>query len=180
MARQKNNPLASPNRKDQILDAAAAQFAANGFYKTTTALVAAAVGVTQPYVFHFFKTKEELYLAVLDRAVGRLIEAFRSVEAPPKELAHRMGHAFNVLMDTHRDEILLCMQSFTTPEPDIRQFVRGKFKLIHELVADRFDSAGLPQAEALASQFVACGMVIAMAEVLELPQLGMMDMGEDG
>lgn len=180
MARQKNNPLASPNRKDQILDAAAALFATNGYYKTTTALVAAEVGVTQPYVFHFFKTKEELYLAVLDRAVGRLIEAFRSVEAPPQELAHEMGNAFNVLMESHRDEILICMQSsFATPEPEIRQFVRQKFGTIHELVAQRFMNAGLPRADILASQFIACGMVITMSEVLDLPQLGMFGPRDD-
>ena len=175
MARHKDNSTSSLQRKDQILDAAAALFAKNGFYKTTTALVAAAVGVTQPYVFHFFKTKEELYLAVLDRAVGRLIEAFGSVEAPPEELAHRMGHAFNELMETHRDEILISMQSFTIPEPDIRSLVREKFAMVHELVSQRFKNAGLPHPESQASRFFACGMIITMSEVLELPQLGMLD-----
>jgi AcrR family transcriptional regulator len=175
MARHKDLDLGSLNRKDQILDAAATLFANNGFYKTTTAMVAAEVGVTQPYVFHFFKTKEGLYLAVLERAVGRLMEAFRSVEAPPEELADRMGNAFNVLMETHRDEILLCMHSFATPEPAVRSFVREKFAAIHEFVARRFEAAGLPHPRPQASQFIACGMIISMGEVLDLPQLKQLD-----
>lgn len=175
MARRKNDHLVSPNRKDQILDAAAALFATNGFYKTTTAQVAAAVGVTQPYVFHFFKSKEELYLAVLDRAISRLVEAFRAVEAPPEELAERMGKAFDVLMDTHRDEILLSMQSYATPEPDVRAYAREKFAMIHELVKNRFSNAGLPNPGLQATQFFAFGMVISMAELLDLPQLSLKD-----
>jgi AcrR family transcriptional regulator len=175
MARQKDNHLDSPNRKDQILDAAAALFAMNGYYKTTTAMVAAEVGVTQPYVFHFFKTKEELYLAVLDRAVGRLIEAFQAVEAPPEELADRMGSAFNVLMKTHRDEILLCMQSYATPEPDVRAYARERFAKIHEIVEKRFASAGLPHPKHQANQFIACGLIISVAEVLNLPLLAQLD-----
>ncbi|CAM3956445.1 TetR/AcrR family transcriptional regulator [Cohnella lubricantis] len=179
MARPKNSHLVSPNRKDQILDAAATLFATNGYYKTTTAMVAAEVGVTQPYVFHFFKSKEELYLAVLDRATGRLVEAFQGVEAPPEELAHRMGNAFNVLMETHRDEILLCMQSFTTPEADVRAHVRGQFERILELIVKRFENAGLPNPKLLANQFIAYGMIISLSEVLDLPELAILDSDDD-
>jgi AcrR family transcriptional regulator len=166
------------NRKDQILDAAASLFANNGFYKTTTAMVAAEVGVTQPYVFHFFKTKEGLYLAVLERAQSRLMHAFATVDAPPERLAYMMGNAFNELMATHRDEILLCMQSFATPEPNIREIVKGKFAEIHTVVAERFERAGLPNPSAQASSFIACGMVITMSEVLQLPVLG--QLGQTG
>ncbi|OZB93663.1 TetR/AcrR family transcriptional regulator [Paenibacillus sp. XY044] len=178
MARHKDQDLGSLNRKGQILDAAANLFANNGFYKTTTAMVAAEVGVTQPYVFHFFKSKELLYLAVLERAIGRLVEAFRAVEAPPEKLADRMGNAFNELMETHRDEILLCMHSFATPEPEVRAFVREQFASIHEFVARRFADAGLPHPGPLAAQFIACGMVISMGEVLDLPQLKRLDPGD--
>lgn len=54
--------------------------------------------------------------------------------APAEELAERMGKAFNALMDTHRDEILLSMQSYATPEPDVRAYAREKFAMVHELV----------------------------------------------
>ncbi|WP_127499367.1 TetR/AcrR family transcriptional regulator [Paenibacillus glycanilyticus] len=164
------------NRKEQILDAAASLFANNGYYKTTTAMVAAEVGVTQPYVFHFFKTKEILYLAVLERAQKRLIHAFSQVESPAEMLHHHMGEAFNELMATHRDETLLCMQSYTTPEPNVRAIVKQRFAEVHQLIKERFERAGIPNPSQQASTFIACGMVITMSEILELPILG--DLGQ--
>ncbi|MCD9023544.1 TetR/AcrR family transcriptional regulator [Cohnella silvisoli] len=159
------------SRKEQIMHSAAALFASQGFYKTTTAHVAEAVGVTQPYVFHFFKTKEQLYLAVLDRAYQRMLNAFVSVEAPPEQLSNQMGEAFNDLLQTHRNEILLLMQCFTTPEPGVREFSKEKFSLIYERVKERFEKAGVPNASREASVFISCGLIITLSEVLEMPKL---------
>ncbi|MFC5531604.1 TetR/AcrR family transcriptional regulator [Cohnella yongneupensis] len=159
------------NRKDQILQCAAALFADQGYYKTTTAHVASAAGVTQPYVFHFFKSKEQLYLTVLEHAFERMRLAFSTVDAPPAELSHRMGSAFNDLMATHRSEMLLLMQCFTTPEPEVRQFSRDKFSLIYDTIKARYEQAGIPNPAHETSMFISCGMIITLAEVLSLPKL---------
>ncbi|WP_429876946.1 TetR/AcrR family transcriptional regulator [Fictibacillus sp. NRS-1165] len=45
------------NRKEQIIDKAVGLFAELGYYKTTTAMVAKAVGVTH-MCFTFFKIKK--------------------------------------------------------------------------------------------------------------------------
>ncbi|MCR2806919.1 TetR/AcrR family transcriptional regulator [Paenibacillus soyae] len=159
------------NRKDQILDAAASLFAENGYYKTTTAGVAASVGVTQPYVFHFFKTKESLYLAVLERAYQRILYAFSTVDAPPEQLKETMGRAFTELIGSHRDEILLVMMAYATPEKEVRAYTRREIAIIHERVTARFQAAGIPDADVEASSFIAEGLLIAMSETLDLPHL---------
>jgi AcrR family transcriptional regulator len=159
------------SRKDQIMQSAAALFASQGYYKTTTAHVAEAVGVTQPYVFHFFKTKEQLYLAVLDQAFHRMQRAFALVESPPAQLSKRMGMAFNDLLETHRNEMLLLMQCFTTPEPGVREFAQQKFSLVYETVKERFELAGVPNSPYEASVFISCGLIIPLSEVLGMPQL---------
>ncbi|QHT63174.1 TetR/AcrR family transcriptional regulator [Paenibacillus lycopersici] len=162
---------ASLNRKEQILDAAATLFAENGYYKTTTAKVAQAVGVTQPYVFHFFATKESLYLAVLERAYTRILNAFASVQAPPEELQETMGRAFVELLVEYRDEILLTMMAYATPEPVIRDLTRERFEMVYERVVNRFTQAGLEDAESKASNFIGHGLLIALSETLNLPHL---------
>ncbi|MDB5054343.1 MAG: TetR family transcriptional regulator [Bacilli bacterium] len=159
------------SKKDQIIDAAVILFASHGFYKTTTANVAKLVGVTQPYIFHFFKTKEELYLAVLDRAVGKIVDSFRTVNAPADKLVETMGRAFEGLISTYRDEMLLTMQSFTTPEPAIRDFARDSYSIIYQTVKKRFEEAKLPQSAYTASMFIASGLIITLSEVLGLPEL---------
>lgn len=162
---------ASLNRKEQILDAAAALFAENGYYKTTTAEVARSVGVTQPYVFHFFKSKESLYLAVLERASQRILHAFANVEAPPELLQETMGKAFVDLLFSYRDEILLVMMAYTTPEPAVRERTRNEFGMIYERVANRFEQAGFEDPGDKASAFIAHGLMIAMSETLNLPHI---------
>lgn len=56
------------NRKENILEAGLEVFAKQGFYNTTTAHIAEKAGISQPYVFRFFETKEELFIAALERA----------------------------------------------------------------------------------------------------------------
>lgn len=161
----------SKNRKNQILEAAAALFAEFGYYKTTTADVARAVGVTQPYVFHFFKSKEALYLAVLEQASQLILHAFSTVEAPPEELAEAMGCAFEELLTDHRNEVLLVMMSFATPEKAVKEYAQREFGIVYERVKGRFEEAGIPDPGSMATVFIGQGLTIALAESLNLPQL---------
>lgn len=159
------------DRKEQIIDKAVGIFAEKGYYKATTGLVAKAAGVTQPYVFHFFKNKEELFNAVIDRAVSRIYETFTQVEAPADRLMETMGKAFVQIMHAHRDEIVMVMQAHAISEPAIREHVKEKFRIIHEAIIAKFDRAGIPNVEAAASQFISMGLLITVSEVLDLPQI---------
>lgn len=161
----------SKNRKQQLLEAAASLFAEKGYYKTTTADIAKVIGVTQPYIFHFFKSKEELYLAVLDHAFQQIYHAFSSVEAPATQLVETMGRAFVELLANHRNEILLVMTSFTVPEPAIRDYAKEKFDAIFERVKNRFEEAEIPDASHQASIFIGQGLTITLSESLNLPKL---------
>lgn len=159
------------SRKQQLIKAAAALFADKGYYKTTTSDIADAVGVTQPYVFHFFKSKEALYLAVLEHATERIYRAFATTNAPSEVLLESMGHAFTQLLNSHRDEILLVMSAFAMPEPAVRAYIRQEFDRIYEQIKERIERAGLPEADQHARNFIAKGMLCALAETLELPKL---------
>jgi AcrR family transcriptional regulator len=159
------------DKKELIIERAVGLFATNGYYKTTTAQVASAAGVTQPYVFHFFKNKEELFNAVLDRATTRLFDIFESIEAPADQLHREMGKAFMQMMESHRDEIMMIMQSHAINEPLIRECVRSKFDYIHRTLGAKFERAGLPNAKAAAENFIADGLLITLSEVLGLPNM---------
>jgi len=53
-------------RRAAIVDAAVRLFAERGFRGTTTRELAAAVGVTEPVLYRHFKTKRELYDAIIE------------------------------------------------------------------------------------------------------------------
>jgi AcrR family transcriptional regulator len=53
-------------RTQQILDAARKIFAEQGFYGTRMSDIAQAIGVSQGTMYHYFRSKDELFLAVLN------------------------------------------------------------------------------------------------------------------
>ena len=108
---------------------------------------------------------------IVTRAVDRIHEAFVSVEAPPGKLIDSMGHSFRELIETHRDEMLLAMHAYSTPEPAIRAFARERYALIYSTVRGRLEQAGHPRPELEASLFIGMGLVMTLSEVLALPEL---------
>lgn len=76
--------------KDQILDAAQALFAAQGFPATTVKQIALSAGVNSALLYYYFEDKERLYRAVLERLVARLIgrtmTALRTETSPPERI----------------------------------------------------------------------------------------------
>ncbi len=68
------------SKREEILNAAASLFAAKGFRDTTMGEVAARVGAAGSTVFYHFKTKEEIFLAILERLDHEIGQAIRDYE----------------------------------------------------------------------------------------------------
>jgi TetR/AcrR family transcriptional regulator len=88
--------MRAEERRELILDAATLVFGDHGYAGATTALIARAAGVSQPYVVRVFGTKERLFLEVLTRSLGLLLGAFRVALAEQTDLpvARRIGLAY--------------------------------------------------------------------------------------
>jgi AcrR family transcriptional regulator len=63
--------LAASDRKKQLIDISMKLFAEQGFDGTSTREIAEAAGVTEAIIFRHFRTKEDLYWAVLADRVER-------------------------------------------------------------------------------------------------------------
>lgn len=99
--KKKSNPTLrrgrrpGPNSTRQtVLEAARARFARHGFAATTIRLVAADAGVDVAQVMQFFRSKDELFAAVMAIPVSAL-ERFDSLyEGPDEHLGERVVRAF--------------------------------------------------------------------------------------
>lgn len=67
--------------QERILDAALTLIADHGVGGTSLQMIADAVGVTKAAVYHQFKTKEEIVIALTERELGRLDDALDAAEA---------------------------------------------------------------------------------------------------
>jgi AcrR family transcriptional regulator len=93
--RRGRRPGASTTRQD-ILDAARARFASDGFAATTIRRVAADAGVNPSLVMQFFTSKEELFAAVMSISPKSLAR-FNTVFDDP-DAALRAGLASSMLV----------------------------------------------------------------------------------
>jgi AcrR family transcriptional regulator len=67
--------------QQRILDAALLLIADHGSGGTSLQMIADEVGVTKAAVYHQFKTKEEIVIALTERELGRLDDALEAAEA---------------------------------------------------------------------------------------------------
>ena len=67
--------------RTRVLDAALTLFAEHGVSGTSLQMIADAVGITKAAVYHQFRTKEQIVLAVTERELGRLGPALEEAEA---------------------------------------------------------------------------------------------------
>ncbi|MFC4618921.1 TetR/AcrR family transcriptional regulator [Camelliibacillus cellulosilyticus] len=161
----------SENRKEEILEAGIEVFAKRGYYNTTTALIAEKAGISQPYVFKFFQTKEELFVAALDRAYERILQTFKNVKSSPEQLVIKMIEAYEELSVLHPNEIALQVIGISVQEEAIQKAAKRGLSRIRNYTLERFKSAGLENAERKVTTFLARGLLCNISYFLELPEL---------
>ena len=156
--------MKSPERRELILEAATTVFGERGYVGATTDAVAKAAGVSQPYVVRMFGTKEALFLAVLDRALERLLTSFRAAledetatlpTGEPLTIHARLGVAYADLL-ADRGLLLSLMHAFVLgAEPVIGERARRGFLEVYAFLRD---DAGFTAEEA--NEFLAVGMLL--------------------
>src|ERR1700740_543442 len=73
MTRQR---MPAAERREMVLEAAVAEFAAHGLAGASTEDVARQAGISQPYLFRLFPTKKALFLALVDRCFRKVQDTF--------------------------------------------------------------------------------------------------------
>jgi AcrR family transcriptional regulator len=101
-------------RREEILEAAVDEFAEHGYHGASTEGIARRAGISQPYVFRLFGTKQELFKAVVSRCFRETLEMFqRAAEGKRGEQAlEAMGNAYVERLHVDRMRLLLQMQAY--------------------------------------------------------------------
>jgi AcrR family transcriptional regulator len=158
--------MSASERREQVLNAALAEFAARGLAGTSTEDVARRAGISQPYLFRLFPTKKGLFLALVQRCFERIAEAFTDAtgDQTGEDALMAMAGAYHQLL-ADRTLLLLQLHAYAAcDDPDIRAATRAGFKELWLLV-ERL--SGMPY-ERIAS-FFASGMLMNVAAAMDLP-----------
>ncbi|GHA32376.1 TetR family transcriptional regulator [Streptomyces tauricus] len=85
----------TPAARDRILAAAREEFAERGFEKTSMRAIAKAADVDAALVHHYFGTKEQVFEAAIEVAIGPLLSAPGSIgEGPLDGVGERLARFF--------------------------------------------------------------------------------------
>ena len=140
-----SNRLTAEERREEIVAAAAIEFATTGYSGTSTETIAARAGVSQPYLFQLFGTKKGLFLATVQDTFERAINVFeetgkkaRAEGLGSEETLHRMGHAYLPLLIHDRQMLQLQLQAYAAScrDPEIQAVVRRAYLDLCRRVAE--------------------------------------------
>ena len=153
-------------RREAVLAAALDAFAGGGLHGTSTEEIAAAAGISQPYLFRLFGTKKKLFLATIERCMADTLELFRQAagEERGQEALDAMGKAYVAMVTTDRTRLLAQMEGYAAcDDPDVRDAMRAGYGKLHLFV----ETVSGQDEPAVASWF-AGGMLLNVAAAMDL------------
>jgi AcrR family transcriptional regulator len=163
--------LHAAERRAEVVEAAIRAFAEGGYSGTSTEEIARLAGVSQPYVFRLFGSKQALFMAAVGRCFERTRNEFIDAARHPIPVSDyhpvlaAIGNRYAELL---KDRTLLRLQLHAyaaSSDPVIRDFVRAEFA---GLIAATAEASGVPASDL--GDFFAQGMLMNLAAALELTE----------
>jgi AcrR family transcriptional regulator len=157
-----------PERTRQMLAVAGRAFAARGFHAVSMDEIAEQAGISKPMLYHYFGSKEGLYVAYVRQTGGTLLGGMREATDPGASPADRLWAgtmAFLGYVDEHRPGwALLYQEAASNGGPlaaeiaDLRADIAA---MVHRLFATVAGADADVTCETLAHAFVGAGESVA-------------------
>jgi AcrR family transcriptional regulator len=138
----------TPTRRDEqrartrqeLLEAAGAVFARNGYHAASVDDVAEAAGYTKGAVYSNFRSKEELFLGLLDQRIDRTVEQLEValLSRAPEERPQLLGEMRDTMGALDRDWFLLQaeFQLYAARNAEVRERVADRQRRTRERISD--------------------------------------------
>jgi AcrR family transcriptional regulator len=136
-----------------LLRAAGRVFAEHGFHRATLEAVAAGAGVSKGALFHYFPSKERLFLALLEDRLGAGVSDVEAVVAERGSDTGQLGAATQTFLrrinsDPRWLPLLLEFLAYGSRDPAAKAGITEHFlRPAREAVASTARSIGIPESE---------------------------------
>lgn len=95
-----------PNRREAIVNAALKEFAAQGYEKASTNVIAREAGISKPLLFHYVNSKKDLFLYLCDyclAAVKKQVEKFLQSIKTERDIFNRLRQIVRARIEMYKD-----------------------------------------------------------------------------
>lgn len=133
--------MAEEKRK-RILDACIEEFATKGYEGASTNEIVVKAGISKGILFHYFGSKKNLYLYVIDHAIDYTINKYYSeVEKLPDDLVERVMYRGRQKIRIAAEEPYLyelVYRAFVNTPEDLKEELQARYDRIYDLEAVHF------------------------------------------
>lgn len=160
--------MSGVERRAQVLEHAAVEFATHGLHGASTESIARSAGITQAYIFRMFGTKKALFLELVRDAFARVTDGMRAAATNQTglEALSAMGQQYYELL-ADRTHLLLQLQGFAAcGDAEVRDVMRASFAAMWQVVAE---TTGLEPITV--KSFLAFGMLLNSGAALDIEDL---------
>jgi len=143
---KKQNEKMREDRKRMISEGAVKLFASNGFFATTITDIAKEVSMAQGLVYHYYKSKDDIYLEVISHALDMMNEAVQGLRQSNQPADEKIKAALIELFKTIQTSdrfnqtvkiITNARNSTAIPEP-VKQILDEKRDIPYQALAEIF------------------------------------------
>lgn len=172
MRHTRTNLSDADTRREAIVEAALVAFADAGFAATPVTAVAVKAGISQAYVFKLYPTKEELFVAAVERCFTRIEEVLeRSAQTvtsgDPDEILYAMGDGYAGLIADRKMLMIQVHAQSASDVPAIRDVLRAGLRRIVSYVKQRSGAS-----DEAVQRFIAFGQLCHLITTADIYDLG--------
>ncbi len=162
--------MKAADRRVLILEAAMEEYGRSGMHATSVEVIADRAGVSQPYIFRLFGTKNDLIVAAIEHHTEHLKQAFRDAVADRAEGSSPLeAMALTYIASMSEDVNSLRCQLHTwaaASDPALTEVAQRTYREIWETVAE-LSGATADQLR----DFMGHGMLLTVLASLDLSEL---------
>jgi AcrR family transcriptional regulator len=130
--------LRATERRAQLLDTAAAVFAQRGYTGATTSELAEAAGVSEPIIYRHFKSKKDLFIALVEQTGQDTLALWDREVKAAKGAAQRLERLIKanpMLTGAGRIRYRVIIAAMTeVEEPEIREALQRHLQTLHAFI----------------------------------------------
>lgn len=149
-------------KRDAILNAAAAAFARNGYHGTSLEAIAAALGISKPTIYYYARNKDDLVAAIADRGMASIVAAAEGDEHARTPALAQIQHLIRVYAQTMTTDagrcILVLRNAGSGPASDaVRTYMRYVDQRLRDLLQLGAEDGSIARCDTKLTAFMIAG-----------------------
>lgn len=130
--------LPAAERREQLLDCAADVFSKQGYARATTSQLAKSAGVTEPIIYRHFKSKRDLFVALIARTGKQTLDQWERDLADAKTPAERLAMLIGdnpMVSEQGRDAYRVFLQAISEVDDEaIQAAITDHIRAVHGFI----------------------------------------------